>query len=224
MRYNRFRETNIHKTALIFPKVKIARRTSIGEYSLVGKPYRPVNGKPLPAKSYTRIGQECHIGSFVIVGKGSTISDKCMIDNGVQIEQDVSIGKETLVIYRSQICNYARIGSECKIGGFVCENAKIGDRVRMFGTMIHAQKEPTSDWDLTDEPAPVIRRDSFVGFGALIIGGIEVGPNSLVCAGAVVTKKVPPCQIVRGIDCAISAKEWSGSLRDSAMFKGRCYE
>ena len=212
--------TDLHDSAIIYPNVTIGEDVSVGEYSIVGKPYRPIDSGSPFTKRPTKISQRCHLGSLVIVGAGSRISEGCLIDNGVKIEQDVRIGKKTRVIYQSQICNYAQIGKECIIGGFVCENAKIEERVRMFGMMIHSQKDPTSDWDGTAEPAPVIKRGSFVGFGALIIGGIKIGPKSLVCAGATITKNVPPRHIASGVNEIVAAKHWHGSLRNAEMFKG----
>ena len=44
----------------------------------------------------------------------------------------------------------------------------------------------------------VILDNVFVGFGAIIMPNVTIGPNALVAAGAVVTKDVPPGSIVGG--------------------------
>ena len=47
--------------------------------------------------------------------------------------------------------------------------------------------------------APVIIKDNvWVGMGAVILKGVTIGENSIVAAGAVVTKNVPPNTIVAG--------------------------
>ncbi len=38
----------------------------------------------------------------------------------------------------------------------------------------------------------------FIGYGAIVMGNVTIGPNSIVAAGAVVTKDVPPGTIVGG--------------------------
>lgn len=43
-----------------------------------------------------------------------------------------------------------------------------------------------------------IRDNSFIGHGAIIMPNIRIGPNSVVAAGSVVTKDVPPNTIVGG--------------------------
>lgn len=43
-----------------------------------------------------------------------------------------------------------------------------------------------------------VGRNCFIGGRALILPGVEIGDNSVVAAGAVVTKSVPPRSIVAG--------------------------
>jgi len=44
-----------------------------------------------------------------------------------------------------------------------------------------------------------IKDNCFVGHGAIVMPGVTIGPNSIVSAGAVVTKDVPPGMIVGGV-------------------------
>ena len=44
-----------------------------------------------------------------------------------------------------------------------------------------------------------IRDNVFIGFQAVILPGVTIGPNAIVAAGSVVTKDVPPGSIVAGI-------------------------
>ena len=47
-------------------------------------------------------------------------------------------------------------------------------------------------------PLPVIGNDVWIGAGAMILNGVNVGDGAIVAAGAVVTKDVPPYSIVGG--------------------------
>lgn len=40
--------------------------------------------------------------------------------------------------------------------------------------------------------------NSFIGYGAIIMPGVTIGPNSIVGAGSVVTKDVPPNSVAAG--------------------------
>lgn len=49
----------------------------------------------------------------------------------------------------------------------------------------------------------VIYDNCFIGFNAIILPGITIGPNSIVGAGAVVTKNVPPDCVVAGVPAKV---------------------
>lgn len=44
-----------------------------------------------------------------------------------------------------------------------------------------------------------IHDNVFVGLGAILLPGIEIGPNAVVAAGAVVTRTVPPGVVAAGV-------------------------
>ena len=45
--------------------------------------------------------------------------------------------------------------------------------------------------------------NSFIGMNSIILGNVTIGPNSIVGAGSVVTKDVPPNTIVGGVPAKI---------------------
>jgi len=48
-------------------------------------------------------------------------------------------------------------------------------------------------------PKPVrIGRGAFLGVGSIVLGGVQIGPNGYVAAGAVVTRDVPARTVVAG--------------------------
>jgi acetyltransferase-like isoleucine patch superfamily enzyme len=49
----------------------------------------------------------------------------------------------------------------------------------------------------------VIERNVWIAAGATIIGGVTVGENSVVAAGAVVTRDVPPNSLVAGVPARV---------------------
>lgn len=214
-------KVKIDSTSKIYQNVKIGEGTVICEYSIIGKPYRPVNGKSDQSPNPTRIGKNCYIGSFVIVGKGSSIMENSILEDYTQIESDVRIGSSGHLLYGAQICNDVFIGNDCIIGGFVCERTRVGNNSRIFGQLTHSQDDPTKSWDDNVEPAPLVSDNVFIGFGAKVIGGITIGKNSYVCAGAIVTKDVPDYKIAYGINGKMSPKKWKGSLSCSSHFVRR---
>jgi len=61
-----------------------------------------------------------------------------------------------------------------------------------------------------DAIGPIDIRDNvFVGYGAIVLSGVTIGPDAIVAAGAVVTKDVPPDSVVAGVPARVigSVKE-----------------
>lgn len=58
--------------------------------------------------------------------------------------------------------------------------------------------EATSGKTLDSVGAVDIRDNCFVGYGAIVMPRVTIGPDSIVAAGAVVTKDVPPGVVVGG--------------------------
>jgi acetyltransferase-like isoleucine patch superfamily enzyme len=58
--------------------------------------------------------------------------------------------------------------------------------------------EPSQRRAATIGKAIVIERKVWIEAGATIVGGVTVGENSVVAAGSVVTKEVPPNTLVGG--------------------------
>jgi acetyltransferase-like isoleucine patch superfamily enzyme len=44
----------------------------------------------------------------------------------------------------------------------------------------------------------VIEKNAWIAAGAIVIGGVTVGENSVVAAGSVVTKDIPPNTLAGG--------------------------
>lgn len=63
-------------------------------------------------------------------------------------------------------------------------------------------EEPELRHTLQTEPV-VIRRNAWIGAGAMILPGVTVGENAIVAAGAVVTKDVPDNAIVAGVPAKV---------------------
>ncbi|NJK92738.1 MAG: acyltransferase [Blastochloris sp.] len=81
------------------------------------------------------------------------------------------------------------IGDNCLIAGHVCI-ASSNHTIPPQGVWIRSQP---------DIPLPVrIGNDVWIGFGAVILGGVTIGEGCIIGAGAVVTKDLPAGAIAAG--------------------------
>lgn len=176
--------------AFVHPDVVFEGSAHIGFTTVVG--HGPA------AKDRAVLGDGIRIGAFCIIEHGVHIDANVEIDHYCRICSGVRIGSKTRILYRAQVFNEVRIGRDCIIAGELVDRTIIGDEVTFQGNTAHSHNDPTGDWDETEELSPVIESGSVVGIGALLIGGIRVGPRAYVAAGEIVRCDVPEETVLQG--------------------------
>lgn len=101
---------------------------------------------------------------------------------------DISVGRNVFV---NQNCTFYDLG-----GLDIADDVMIGPNVSII-TSGHPIEPSQRRAGVTAKPI-VIERNVWIAAGATIIGGVTVGENSIVAAGSVVTKDVPPNTLVGG--------------------------
>lgn len=134
----------------------------------------------------SRFGRSCRLGGPVFVA-GSTIGDFTYIELGSRISA-ADVGKFC------SIAPYAMIGlAEHPVGRFVSTHPLFYRRMPRLG------------YDLVDRDHHTevsrtrVGNDVWVGAGACVRSGLEIGDGAVVGAGAVVTRDVPPYAVVAGV-------------------------
>lgn len=103
------------------------------------------------------------------------------------------------------------MGDRVSIGPFVQMWAHGGVRIGSDVMIAAHAVITTSTHDLTVSPMNSVRKsaeiviedDVWIGSGAMIMPGVTLGSGSVVGAGAVVTRSVPPMAIVVGVPARI---------------------
>lgn len=136
---------------------------------------------------------DCQIGKDTIIWNfvnlyGCKIGDNCMIGAFVEIQSNVKIGDNVRISSHSFICSKVKIGNNVFIGhGVVFINDLFPPRTEKY-------------WQET-----IIEDDVSIGSNVTILP-VKIGKNSLVGAGSVVTKDVPPNSVVVGNPARIIKK------------------
>ncbi len=159
----------------------------IGHGSIIGYG----EGKRAPV-----LGPGVSIGAFCVVHWDSEIGEGVTIDHYCRIGAGARVGAATRVLYGSQLFDDCVIGERCIVGGDVSDRVVMEDDVTFMGEIAHSHRDPTLDWDTTQEPSPVFKRGCVVGVGALILGGVTIGKGAYVGAREVIRTDVPPRTVV----------------------------
>lgn len=120
------------------------------------------------------------------LGKNSTIEDFATINNGVG---DVIIGERTRIGLSNTLIGPVTVGNDIMFAQNIVVSG-LNHSYEDVSRSIHDQKVSTAEIKIEDE--------AWIGANAVIVAGITVGKHSVVAAGSVVTKDVPPYSIVAG--------------------------
>ena len=121
--------------------------------------------------------------------------------------KDVNIEQSANFSPGVRLGDYSGIGVKCDVTGPV----NIGNYVMMgpevFITTANHRYDridiPMMYQGSTEEKPVIIEDDVWIGRRAIILGGVTVGKGSIIGAGAVVTKSIPPYSIVGGVPAKI---------------------
>ncbi len=134
----------------------------------------------LPLANLTKYNARIEPGA--IIRDMVEIGDNAVIMMGAVINIGAVIGENTMIDMNSVIGGRAIIGKNCHIGA---------------GAVIAGVIEPPS-------AQPVIIEDNVVvGANAVVLEGVRICKNSVIAAGAIVTKDVPESVVVAGAPAKI---------------------
>jgi acetyltransferase-like isoleucine patch superfamily enzyme len=106
---------------------------------------------------------------------------------------DMRVGRRVFI---NQCCTLYDMG-----GVDIADQVMIGPNVNII-TSGHPL-QPTQRRAYVEAKPIVIEQNVWIATGATILGGVTVGENSVVAAGAVVTKDVPPNSFVAGVPAKV---------------------
>ncbi len=132
-----------------------------------------------------KIGSNCLIGPFARLREGTVLKDNVSVRNFAEL-------------VRSAVGNNTKINHQCYIG-----DASIGNNVNIgAGTIV-------ANYDGRKKNKTIIRDNSFIGSGTIIVAPVKIGKGAVTGAGSVVTKRkdVPAGKTVVGIPARILRKK-----------------
>jgi acetyltransferase-like isoleucine patch superfamily enzyme len=145
-----------------------------------------------------KLGKDVKIYDFVNL-YGCSIDDGTKVGTFVEIQKNAFIGKNCKISSHTFICEGVHIEDNVFVGHNVTFiNDKHPRAANEDGSM-----QSDADWKVVET---FIRKGASIGSSSTILCGVTVGENSIVGAGAVVTKDVPPNTIVAGVPAKVIKK------------------
>ncbi len=129
-----------------------------------------------------RIGDRLETGTNVFIGEDTVIGNDCHIENNTIIEAGCTLGDRVRVQANCYVAAYTTIEDDVTIGP---------------GVGLASDPHPGSD-NHACMRGPTIERGAQIGMNATILPFVTIGQRSVVGAGSVVTRAVPPELVVAG--------------------------
>lgn len=175
----------IASTAIIYPNVRLGENVVIEDYCIIGNEN---------SNKQTIIGDNALIRAGTIIYSGNIIGNDFQTGNKANIREDneignnVSIGTLSVIEHHVKIMDNVRIHSQAFIPEFTILHNEvwIGPNV-----VITNAKYPKHIDAKNYLKGATILKNAKIGANCTILPAVEIGENSLIGAGSVVTKNIP---------------------------------
>jgi acetyltransferase-like isoleucine patch superfamily enzyme len=127
------------------------------------------------------------------------VDDDSKIGAFVEIQKGVKIGKNCKISSHTFICEGVTIEDNVFVGHNV---SFINDKMPR-ATNPDGSLQTEANWHVV---STLVKKGASIGTSSTIMCGVTIGEDSIVGAGSVVTKDVPPNTIVAGIPARVRRK------------------
>lgn len=178
------------------PWVEIGKGDEIDKNVLLGyNPERKI------ARLKTIIGKKARIRSGSVIYAGCRIGDNLETGHNTVVREENIIG-DNFKIWSNSILDYGcKIGKNVKIHSncYIAQSTIIEDDVFIAPGVITANAiYPVSKFFKEHMKGPTIKKEAKIGINSTILPFVEIGEHSLIGAGSVVTKDIPPKSVAYG--------------------------
>lgn len=199
----------IHDYAVIYPNTILKNGCEIFDHCVIGKqPKAPgcTSRDVEIIKEPTIIGENTILSPFCSVYSGVIIENNCLLGDYASLREGCKVGPYTIISKNVSVNYDTEIGSYTKImdNTHITGNAKIGNHVFISVLVSTTNDNSMGNHNYNEKMSgPIIEDYAKIGASASILPNVRIGENSIVGAGAVVTKNVDKNKVVMGIPAKV---------------------
>jgi UDP-2-acetamido-3-amino-2,3-dideoxy-glucuronate N-acetyltransferase len=148
------------------------------------------------------LGARVTVGAGAVLLAGATLEDDVIVGDQAFVRERARIGRGSLIGRGAVIENDVAIGARARVqtNVYLAAHTLLEDDVFVAPGVTTTNDDTMSRHPPAVAPrGPTLRRACRVGGGAVLRGGVEIGAEAFVAAGAVVTRDVPTRAVVMGV-------------------------
>jgi acetyltransferase-like isoleucine patch superfamily enzyme len=190
----------IHRDAVIGDNVRIDDNAVVGKMPMRAAISAVTRDQELPP---AEIGSGSIIGTSAVVYRGCRIGEKVLVADLATIRENVEVGSYTIVGRGVAIENFCRIGSHCKLetNVYITAYSQVGDRCFLSPCVATSNDNylGRTEKRFKEYGGVVVKKGGRIGTNATILPGKIVAEDTVVAAGALLTKDTEPRKIYAGV-------------------------
>jgi acetyltransferase-like isoleucine patch superfamily enzyme len=188
----------IHDNTIIEADVRIEDGVVLGKPPIFGQHSRARRD----AVASLFIAQGSAICANAVVLSGASIGKRAVVGDQAHVRERAVVGDETVVGQGVAVDNDVFIGDRVRIqtGCYLTAFTRIEDEVFVAPCVTTTNDNSMGRRQANQQlVGATMRRGCRVGAGSILLPGIELGEQSFVAAGALVTRDVDPGMLVMGV-------------------------
>ena len=147
--------------------------------------------------------------NFTTVGKYTFDTSKVLVGKG-------TYGELNVLQFETTCCKLT-IGNYCSIAPEVVFMTDGEHSYKSISTYPFATRYFNKSIDTLSKGDIIIGDDVWIGYGAIIMSGVNIGQGAVIAARAVVTKNVPPYAIVGGVPANVIKYRFDENIIDELL-------
>lgn len=212
----------IHRDVVIGDNVRIDDNTVIGKLPMRAANSAVTKGQELPP---AEIGPNCIIGTSVVIYRGCKLGEKVLVADLATVRENVSVGSFTIVGRGVAIENFCTIGSYCKLetNVYITAYSEVEDRCFIAPCVATSNDNylGRTEKRFKEFKGIVVKKGARIGLNATILPGKVIAEDSLIAAGAVLTRNTEPRRIYTGMPAKYFRDVPEEELLENQNFGGK---
>jgi acetyltransferase-like isoleucine patch superfamily enzyme len=188
---------------------------TVGAAVIRGRAYRAVLGSMGPG-CYVEQSVRLLVPRRIFLGRRVMIGEGCFLDANtaegrIELQDDVWVSRGSLIVAgRAEVVvgPATYVGHRCLMYGHagirIGRDVLLANDVQLIcGNHTFARRDVPIRAQPTEGKPIVVEDDVWLGASAIVLGGVTIGHGTVVGAGSVVTRSLPPYSIARGVPAQV---------------------